>query len=198
MKSSSTILASALLCGAVVMPTTIACAQQPSLKDQLIGTWTPVSWERVVSNGDKMHPYRTNPRGVVMFDADGRVFVMFAHPALPRIVSNNKTTATPKETQAVMARSIAYFGTYSASDADNVISLRLEASTFPNQLAQDQKRTITRLTADELKYEAVALNGDHISVGLKRAAASTVGRSPSADKLEAELSPSADELEAEL
>jgi len=198
MKSSSTILASALLCGAVAMPATIASAQQPSLKDQLIGTWTPVSWERVVPNGDKMHPYGTNPKGVVMFDADGRVFVIFAHPDLPRIVSNNKATATPEETQAVMAGSIAYFGTYSASDADNVISLHLEVSTFPNQLAQNQKRTITRLTADELKYEAVALNGDHISVGLKRAAASTVGRSPSADELEAELSPSADELEAEL
>ncbi len=178
MKSSSTIIAAALLCGAIAMPATIASAQQKSLKDQLVGTWTLASWERVSPNGNKMQSYGTNPKGVIVFDADGRVFVMFARPDLPKIASNNPGTATPEEAKAVMAGSIAYFGTYTANDADKVISLRLDASTFPNQLAGDQKRTITSLAADELKYDTVALNGDKISVGLKRAGASTVGASP--------------------
>jgi hypothetical protein len=73
---------------------------------------------------------------------------------------------------------IAYFGMYTVDDANKVISLRLDASTFPNQLAGEQKRTITSLTADELKYDTMALNGDKISVGLKRTDASTVGSSP--------------------
>ena len=76
----------------------------------------------MVPNGDKMHPYGTNPKGVAMFDADGRVFVIFAHPDLPRIVSNN--VGLKRAAASTVGRSP------STDDADNVISLRLEASTF--------------------------------------------------------------------
>ena len=120
-------------------------------------------------NGTKAQSYGTNPSGVVMFDANGRMFAMFARPDLPRIASNNPTAATPEEAKAVMTGLIAYFGMYTVDDANKVISLRLDASTFPNQLAGEQKRTITSLTADELKYDTISLNGDKISVGSRRA-----------------------------
>jgi hypothetical protein len=178
MMSSKTIIAAALLCGTIAMPATIASAQQRSLKDQLVGTWTLASWERTMPNGTKAQSYGTNPKGLVMFDPNGRMFVMFARPDLPRIASNNPTAATPEEAKAVMTGLIAYFGMYTVDDANKVISLHLDASTFPNQLAGEQKRTITSLTADELKYDTIAVNGDKISVGLKRADASTVGSSP--------------------
>jgi lipocalin-like protein len=178
MKSSSTIITVALLCGAIAMPATIASAQQRSLKDQLVGTWTVASWERTLPNGSKMQSFGTNPKGVVMFDPNGRMFLMFARPDLPKIASNNPQTASPEEAKAVMAGAIAYFGMYTVDDANRTFSLRLDASTFPNQLAGEMKRTITSLTADELKYDTIALNGDKISVGFKRADASTVGVSP--------------------
>ena len=146
-----------------------AISQQKPLKDQLVGTWTLASWERVLPNGNKVQSYGTNPKGIVVFEANGRFFLMFARPDLPKIASNNPATATAEEAKAVMAGSIAYFGTYTVDDANKVISLRMDASTFANQLATDQKRTITSITADELKYDTVALNGDKISVGLKRA-----------------------------
>jgi Lipocalin-like domain len=178
MKSPRTIIAAVLLCGAIAMPATIGAAQQRSLKDQLVGTWTLASWERTMPNGTKAQSYGTNPKGVVMFDANGRMFAMFARPDLPRIASNNPTAATPEEAKAVMTGLIAYFGMYTVDDANKVISLRLDASTFPNQLAGEQKRTITSLTADELKYDTISLNGDKISVGLRRADSPTVGLSP--------------------
>jgi hypothetical protein len=68
-----------------------------------------------------------------------------------------------------MAGSIAYFGTYAVDDANKAISLHMDASTFANQAATDQKRTITSITADELQHDTAALNGDRISIGLKRA-----------------------------
>ena len=154
--------------GLALLPTS-AVSQQKSLKDQLVGTWTLASWERVLPNGNKVQSYGTNPKGIVVFEANGRFFLMFARPDLPKIASNNPATATAEEAKAVMAGSIAYFGTYTVDDANKVISLRMDASTFANQLATDQKRTITSITADELKYDTVALNGDKISVGLKRA-----------------------------
>jgi hypothetical protein len=39
--------------------------------------------------------------------------------------------------------SVAYFGTYSvASEKDRTVSLRIEGSTFPNWVGQEQKRVM--------------------------------------------------------
>ena len=154
--------------GLALLPSN-AASQQKSLKDQLVGTWTLASWEWVRPDGSKVQRFGTNPKGIVTFDANGRVFLMYARPDLPKIASNNPSTPTPEEAKALVDGSIAYFGTYTVNDADKVIMMRLDASTFPNQLGSDQKRTITSLTADELKYDTIALAGGKISTGLKRA-----------------------------
>jgi hypothetical protein len=146
-----------------------AIAQTKSLKDQLVGTWTLVSWEQINKDGTKLQRFGTNPKGIATFDANGRLFLMFARPDLPKIASLNPTTATPEEAKAVVAGSLAYFGTYTVNDADKVIMMRLDASTLPNQVGSDQKRTITSLTTDELKYDTIALAGDKISIVFRRA-----------------------------
>jgi hypothetical protein len=152
--------------GVALLPGT-AFAQQKSIKDQLVGTWTLTSWERISPNGTKSQSYGANAKGIAQFDANGRMFVMYARPNLPKIASNNPETATPEEAKAVMTGLIAYFGTFSVDDA-KAIAFTIEASTFPNQVGSVQKRTITSLTAGELKYETAALNGDKISQAFRR------------------------------
>jgi len=49
-----------------------ALAQQKSLKDQLVGTWTLVSWEQDVPSGPKFQRFGANPKGYNIFDANGR------------------------------------------------------------------------------------------------------------------------------
>ena len=51
-----------------------------------------------------------------------------------------------------MQGSIAYFGTYSVDQADGSVALQIERSSFPNWNGGEQKRVITSLTAQELKY----------------------------------------------
>ena len=51
-----------------------AVGQQKSLKDQLVGTWTVVSWEQTNKDGSKFERFGTNPKGVNVFDADSRFF----------------------------------------------------------------------------------------------------------------------------
>src|SRR5262249_54820526 len=145
MKPSKKMIAAGLLCGAMLA--TIGSAQQKSLKDQLIGTWTLTSWDRVSPNGNRAQSYGTNPKGEVVFGRSGRMFVMFARSDLPKVASNNPATATADEAKSVMAGSIAYFGTWTVNDTDKVITFHIDASTFPNQVGAAQKRTITSLTA---------------------------------------------------
>ena len=101
-----------MILGLAALPNS-AISQQWSLKDQLVGTWTLASWEHVLPNGSKVQSYGTNPKGIVVFDAKGRFFLMFAHPDLPKIASNAPATATSEEAKDLLAGSIAYFGTRS-------------------------------------------------------------------------------------
>ena len=146
-----------------------AVAQQKSLKEQLVGTWTVASWEQANKDGTKFQRFGANPKGVNVFDANGRFFVMFARPDLPKIASNDPMKTTPEENKAVMEGTIAYYGTYTV-DETKTVTLRVEASSFPNQVGNEQKRTITSLTASELKLSnPVALSGGQINYVLKRA-----------------------------
>ena len=48
--------------------------------------------------------------------------------------------------------SIAYYGTWAVDEASKTLTTNVEAATYPNLNGATQKRTITSLTADELKY----------------------------------------------
>jgi hypothetical protein len=147
-----------------------AVSQQKSLKDQLVGTWTAVSWEQDVANGPKLQRFGANPKGVTVFDANGRVFSMYARPDLPIIASKNPSTPTPEEAKAIVSGSIGYFGTYTVDEATKVITLKLEASSFPNQLGTDQKRTVISISPTELKLQnTTVISGGQISYVFKRA-----------------------------
>jgi len=153
----------------VLLPS-IAVGQQKSLKDQLVGTWTLVSWEQMNPDGSKLQRFGANPKGINVFDANGRVFVMYARPDLPKIASGNPSTPTPEEAKAIVGGAIGYFGNYTVNETDKSIVFRLEASSFPNLLLADQKRTVVSLTADELKYgNPVPISGGQINYVFRRA-----------------------------
>ncbi len=57
--------------GLVLLPSG-AISQQRSLKDQLVGTWTIISFETTPPNGTKLQPFGANPKGINVYDANGR------------------------------------------------------------------------------------------------------------------------------
>jgi hypothetical protein len=159
----------ALLCLALGFSTSDSLAQKKLFKDQLVGTWTLVSSDQVRPDGTKLRQFGSDPKGINVFDANGRFFVMIASADNLQIASNGRSQ-TNSEEEALVVESIAYYGTYTVNEDVKVISLHLDASTFPNQVGTDQKRTITSLTADELKYSSpAAKSGDQIHQVWKRA-----------------------------
>jgi hypothetical protein len=161
----------ALLCLAVGLPATDSLAQQKSLKEQLVGTWTLVSSDQVRPDGSKLKQFGANPRGINVFDANGRFFLMIASADNSQIASKDPNSKTnSEEVGGLIVESIAYYGTYTVNEAERAAVLHLEASTFPNQIGTDQKRTITSLTADELKYSSpAATSGVQVHQVWKRA-----------------------------
>ena len=79
-----------------------------------------------------------------------------------------------------MEGTIACYGTYSVSEPDKALTLRVKASSFPNQVGADRKRTITELTGDQLKYEnTTVLSGGQIHVVLSRLKLRRASKRPS-------------------
>jgi len=159
----------AMMVSALALSASSAVGQQKSLKDQLAGSWILVSQESTRPDGSKVQGYGSDPKGINIFSPDGRFAVIFTRPDLPKLASPDRSKATPEEAKAIVAGSIGYFGTYTVDEAAKTITYRVEGTTFRNQPVE-QKRLITALTADELRYRNPAPTaGGQIEVVLKRA-----------------------------
>ena len=123
-------------------------AAAQSAKD-LVGSWTPVS----------VDAYGPNPKGSLIFEANGRFSLQLMRTDLPKYLSNNRTQGTAAEYKATVEGSLSYFGTYSVSGTDLI--LHVEGSTFPNWTGTDQKRINLSITGDELKYTNLAPSGGY-------------------------------------
>ena len=152
------------------LPAGDAVAQQKSLKEQLVGTWRLVSSHTVRKDGSKLDNLGPNPKGILIYTSDGHFALVNTRSDLPKLANPDRARATAEEAQAVVAGSIAYFGTYSINEADKVITVQIEGSTFANQIGTDQKRIITSLTADELKFtNPASTSGATLELVWKRA-----------------------------
>jgi Lipocalin-like domain len=151
----------------------VAFAQQKSAKEQIVGAWTLVSVTSEMDDGKKGEPFGPSPKGVIIFSSDGHFSLFQSRAEIPKIVANDRAKATPEEARSIVASSIAYYGTYSIDENTKVMVVNVAASTFANVAAiPNQKRMITLLTSDELKYDNPRTpNGMTLRTAWKRAVA---------------------------
>ena len=126
-----------------------ALAEQKSLKEQLVGTWAFVSSTGKLADGSPV--WGTNPKGILSFDANGRVSTIIVRSDLTKYTSNNRMQTTPTEDKATVQGAIAYFGTYTVNEADRSYTNHVAASSYPNWNGTDLKQVVESITADELK-----------------------------------------------
>jgi hypothetical protein len=153
--------------GLLLMAATAVGAQSPAapLTDSLTGTtWTLVSVYNE-QDGKRTEPFGPNPKGIFILDRGGRFVQFFLRTGLPKFASNNRATGTPDENKAVVQGSNAYFGTYSISNKDALMTMQVDGSTFPNWDGTTQKRAVT-LKGDELTLTnpTAAVGGTGVSV----------------------------------
>ena len=146
-----------------------AIAQQKTLKDQLIGTWTFVSSTGRLADGSPT--WGTSPTGSLIFTENGRFSVQIMRSDRAKFGSNNRMKGTPEEIKATVEGTISYFGTYIVDEAGKTVTYKIEGASFPNWNGTDQKRPIVSLTSDELKYSnpAPSIGGPTTELTWKRA-----------------------------
>lgn len=148
---------------------TDAAAQ--SAREQIVGAWTMVSADSVRPDGSRTAMFGSSPKGIIIFSRDGHFALIQMRAELPTIAAKSRDQGTHEEYKAIVAGSIAYFGTYSVTESDKTLTLKPEGSTFANILAAgEQKRIITSLTSDELRFtNPKTPSGATLEVGWKRA-----------------------------
>jgi len=137
--------------GLALLPTGTV-AQQKSLKDQLVGAWTLVSIVNMLPDGKKQELFGPNPKGILIFDASGKFAQTQTRSGRAKFKSANRLEITAEESKAGMVDSLAQFGSWSVSEGDKTILMRVDGSLIPNVEGLDSKRIVTSLTADELKF----------------------------------------------
>lgn len=136
-------------CGLALLPSS---AVSQSLKDQLVGTWTLVSATQRTKEGVVSDRWGPNPRGRAVFEANGRYSFMIFRSDVPRFASNNLNQVTPAEGKAAIQGMTANYGTWSIDEATKTLTTNIEAASAPNLNGGTQKRIISSLSANELKY----------------------------------------------
>jgi hypothetical protein len=129
-----------------------AVAQQKTLKEQLVGSWTLVSDEATPPTGPKRQDFGANPRGILILDAGGRYAQVHGRTDRPKFkASADARLVTPAAEYGEAARAFAgNFGTWSANEADKTLTRRYEAALIPNVEGTDTKASVD-LSGDELK-----------------------------------------------
>ena len=142
---------------AIALGASVAAGQQPgkSAKEQFVGTWTLVSIHYVHPDGSKIEPFGPNAKGILVFDATGRFATQIMAADRPKFASNNRMIGTSDEYKASSQGVVAYFGTYTISEPDRIVTLHIERSSFPNWDVTDQKRSFL-FSEDELRYTAAS------------------------------------------
>ena len=125
-----------------------AGAEEKTLKDQLVGTWLFVSTTVKLADGSPV--YGSNPKGLLIITENGFYSTHILRADVPKFAAKNRLQGTPEENKAAVQGSIASWGRYTVNEANKSITIRFEASTYPNNTGIEQTRPFT-ITGDDLK-----------------------------------------------
>jgi hypothetical protein len=91
--------------------------------------------------------YGPNPNDIVIFDASGHYALEIARSNNPKIASNNRAQGTADENMAIVAGTLAHFGTYTVDETGKTLTFHIQSGSFPNWEGTAQKRQVTLASA---------------------------------------------------
>ena len=140
--------------GAHAQQTNMTLANKLSQKN-LAGTWALVSVDNIYPDSTRVHPYGENPKGLLVFDEQGRYAIQLFKAVRPKVTSGDKNKCTPEEYAALVQGSNAHFGIYTVDEANGTITFNIQHASFPNWEGTQQKRPFT-LMGNVFKYTVPA------------------------------------------
>jgi hypothetical protein len=141
-----------------------AARADPSLKDDLHGTWLAVSNVTIRPDGTRFSTFGGPVKGILIFDSDsGYTSFVSVQANLPKFSSSSRLMGSVDENKAVVSGSIAYFGRYAVDENTRSYSVNIEGSTYPNWMGLTTTRKV-EISGDELTLTNPAASAGGIAV----------------------------------
>jgi hypothetical protein len=141
----------AVLSFATVLATAPVLAGSPSL----VGTWVLTAADDLRPDGTRVPAYGKEPRGLLVFGADGRYSVQIFGSVRPRFASGDKRRGTAEEYRAATLDVSSHFGRYEVDAETHTITFRIERASYANWDGTEQRRPF-ELAGDELSWRVPA------------------------------------------
>jgi hypothetical protein len=143
----------------MIAATHISKSESPGVRsstyaNRLVGVWSLVSYTDERADQEDTHPFGADPRGFLIYTADGFVSAQLMKPGRPAFASSDWRNATPQEYEASGSGYIAYCGTYEVDEEKAIVTHIPSVSLLPNLIGGRQSRSID-LAADRLVLRAV-------------------------------------------
>src|SRR5260370_8807411 len=98
---------SALVVGLAMVPGG-AGAQQKSIKDQVVGTWTLLLADNIKDDGSHVPGFGPNPEGTIIFTPNGHYSLQVVRHGRPAFASKNRLAGTAAENKPAVQRMISH------------------------------------------------------------------------------------------
>src|SRR5436190_5030765 len=129
----------------------VAQSTHKTTKEEIIGTWSLELVDNILPDGSRIQLYGAEPKGLLIFDANGNYSLQIMSSTRMRFSGNDKAKGTPEENAAAVKGTNTHFGRYTFNEEDQTITFHIDHAFFPNWEGTEQKRTFT-LANDVLKY----------------------------------------------
>ena len=116
--------------------------------DELLGSWTLVSWSGVDSEGRRVKHGGETPRGELIYLPSGRMAVQIQHDGREPFGSQSWEAGTEEQRASAWAGYNAYCGTFDVVEPGVVVH-HVELAIHPDHPGMDKRRDYT-LEGDEL------------------------------------------------
>lgn len=136
--------------GLALLPTT-SFSQQKPLAEQIVGTWTLVSYDGIGADGARKPFLSATPKGTLMFDAKGNYVQVFVNPDRPKTFSGKtRDQISADDYKSAASGLIAQFGTWTLDEPNKTLTTKVGGALNP-ALAGTELKIVISLTGDELK-----------------------------------------------
>lgn len=117
-------------------------AEDKPLKDALAGAWAIVSLTDEYDTGKKNNPWGAGLKGRITFDGAGQFSQI--------IIGEQQESMKSPDPRRPDALTVAFFGSYTVTEGDKTIVMKLERGTNSSRDGSEQKLTVKSSTADTL------------------------------------------------
>jgi hypothetical protein len=131
---------------------------------EIVGAWRLVSMVRVDSAGREVPYWDDRPAGLIIYTADGHMAAQLYDTR--RFRSGDRWDATsPEVARAVVAGSVAYFGTYLLDRAAGTVTHNVEGAMRPDWVGTALVRAFKFVTPNRLELRVISNAGQRTTTG---------------------------------